>query len=71
MQKNNMILLTFVSMICTLFAFGCVSADFIDDFSQEDYEARGWSGRLLFGKPDLEYLYPMPDRLSIHMPDLN
>ncbi len=71
MQKNNMILLTFVSMICALFAFGCVSADFFDDFSQEDYEARGWSGRLLFGKPDLEYLYPMPDRLSIHMPDYN
>ena len=49
----------------------CVSADFTDDFSSPDSAAAGWSFDLLYGRPNLDYLYPQPDRLSLHLPDYN
>lgn len=71
MNKKRISFILFISLIFTLSAFLSVSADFTDDFSGMDLEERGWNSRLLFGKPELDYLYPMPDRLSVHMPDYN
>ena len=58
-------------LLFVLSAAVCVSADFTEDFSDENYEARGWYSNLLFGRPGLDYLFPQEDRLSIHMPDYN
>lgn len=71
MQKNRIVFVFIFSLISALSAFVCVSADFTDNFSEMDHVERGWYSRLLFGKPGLDYLYFLPDRLSIHMPDYN
>ena len=71
MQKNRIVFVFIFSLILALSAFACVSADFTDDFSEMDRVERGWYSRLLFGKPGMDYLYFLPDRLSIHMPDYN
>lgn len=69
-MKNKFIFLTFV-MVCVLAVFLCASADFSDDFSQKDPASNGWESRLLFGMPDLDYIFPSDDRISFHMPNYN
>lgn len=71
-MRNKLLLL---SLVFVLALIPCVrlnvSADFTDDFSDNDYRANGWETRLLFGKPSLDIIFPSEGRLSFHMPDYN
>ena len=69
MNKQKSILLFVICIM--MFAVSGVSADFTDDFSDENYAANGWNSELLFGKPELEYIYPGNNMLTFRYPDYN
>lgn len=67
MRKNLLFFVLFILCLSTL----AVSADFTDDFSDIDYAANGWNSELMFGKPDLDYIFPGRRMLSFRLPDYN
>ena len=71
MNKQKSLLFLVFAIYVMLFAVLSVSADFTDDFSDVDFAANGWNPGLMFGKPDLEYIFPGRRMLTFRLPDYN
>ena len=65
MKKLFLLLILLLLGISTL----AVSADFEDNFSNSNHFENGWHQSILLGLPQMNYIYPARNRLSVHMPD--
>ncbi len=71
MNKPKFLLFFIFAACVMLFSVLSVSADFTDDFSDVNYAGNGWTSELMFGKPDLEYVFPGRRMLTFRFPDYN
>lgn len=60
-----------VSFIILFAAVLTASADFQDDFTDEDYKSNGWYTHILLGYPEYNYnyIYPARKKISFHIPN--
>ena len=71
MVKQKVLFVFGFVLILLCSAVFCDSADFSDDFSDVDYAGNGWNADLMFGKPNLDYIFPGRRMLSFRLPDYN